>query len=709
MHVCRECGLTSPTGGACHSDGTVMTIREDDPLVGATIGPYRIAQVIGIGGMGRVYKGVHPQIGSRVAIKVLAAELAHRVDVIDRFFAEARSVNLIRHESLVNILDLATLPDGRPYIVMEFLDGAPLSTVMRTTGPMPLGELARLMIEVLEALALAHERGIVHRDLKPDNLWVTPNGRAKVLDFGIAKLAPEQGGGMTHAGSLLGTPSYMSPEQALAREVDHRADLYALGVILYEAATGQRPFNAESVYALLHQQVEEQATPPQQLRPDLPDGYAQVIAIAMAKDPAQRFASAMAMANALSQVSANLPAAQWISVAPARVDASHPSGRSASSAPARTPASRPPGPPTPGGPSPGAVVVTATPRRRSLAPWIALGIAIAGGAVATAILLTRDGEKPGVQLPANVTIGRGVIAGGKALAPSGPLDEDGDGGGDGGGDNADMFAALAALGGGSASGSGSGSGAQSIADAIAEAQKTMADMDPASRKMMGELFGNANGGLGDLGKMFEGLGALGAAFGGSGAAAKAGATTAEAADDGLGETAGSAGATPAWVRLEPPSDPRRVDPDAEIQEAIAAARKTVPDAAPALISVTGLGPDGKLDLTVDARRAAAGASVGMITMMIASPTTTACVGYSLSPANASFFPADTCGAALPMPRCTLLAIRRRADATGARDLPLMITYSALGGPAQWTAQGTTVTTGGAAFMQSFPDDCAATP
>src|SRR5215813_9108502 len=244
MFVCPECGLTQPTPGPCPADRTPLAPIGEDVLLGTTIGAYRVARLLGIGGMGRVYKGVHPAIGSRVAIKVLSRECADRRDLVERFFAEARAVNLIRHESIVNVLDLASLPDGRPYIIMEYLDGAPLAAAIEGVphgGPLPLGSVARLAVEVLDALGAAHAKGIVHRDLKPDNIFVTPQGRPKVLDFGIAKLHPELGGGVTHTGSLLGTPHYMSPEQAAGRPIDARADLYAMGVILFECATLQKP------------------------------------------------------------------------------------------------------------------------------------------------------------------------------------------------------------------------------------------------------------------------------------------------------------------------------------------------------------------------------------------------------------------------------------------------------------------------------------
>src|SRR5204862_6021923 len=181
MFVCPECGPATDQDGHCPAAGTRLTPTGDDALIGQTLGPYRVARLLGVGGMGRVYKGVHPQIGSRVAIKVLSYECAQRQDLVERFFAEARAVNLIRHESIVNVLDLAMLPDGRPYIIMEYLDGAPLASIVehavQTRTPLPLGGLARLAVEVLDALSAAHGKGIVHRDLKPDNIFVTPSGR----------------------------------------------------------------------------------------------------------------------------------------------------------------------------------------------------------------------------------------------------------------------------------------------------------------------------------------------------------------------------------------------------------------------------------------------------------------------------------------------------------------------------------------------------
>jgi serine/threonine protein kinase len=313
VFVCSECGTGLESGGFCPSDGTKLAARGDDILLGQTVGTYRVACLLGVGGMGRVYKGVHPTIGSRVAIKVLSRECTDNPELVERFFAEARAVNLIRHESIVNVIDLSSLPDGRPYIVMEYLDGAPLSDVITNSPNLPLGALARVLGEVLDALSAAHAKAIVHRDLKPDNIFVSPQGRAKVLDFGIAKLMPELSGrsAPTRTGSLLGTPHYMAPEQALAQPIDLRTDIYACGVILFEGATGTKPFRASSLFDLLRKHIDEPPPPPRSLRPDMPTAYEEVILRSLAKKPDDRFQSASALANALAAAAQPLPPEAW--------------------------------------------------------------------------------------------------------------------------------------------------------------------------------------------------------------------------------------------------------------------------------------------------------------------------------------------------------------------------------------------------------------
>lgn len=314
--VCIECGRSYAASGFCTEDGGHLSDNAFFPLAGQMLGSYRIARLLGMGGMGEVYLGVQPEIGSRVAIKLLTVDAARAPTIVERFFAEARAVNVIRHEGIVSILDLARLPDGRPYIVMEFLDGAPLSKVFEDHRPMPLGALVQMLIWVLGALDAAHALGITHRDLKPDNIFVTSLGRVKLLDFGIAKLKPDQGGvsDATRTGALLGTPFYMSPEQARGAHLDHRSDLYSLGVILFEGLTGQRPFRADSLFELLRQQIEVPPEPPRSLRGDVPPALEAIVLRALSKDPAQRFQSADEMAQALQQLIAFLPRDSFVTL-----------------------------------------------------------------------------------------------------------------------------------------------------------------------------------------------------------------------------------------------------------------------------------------------------------------------------------------------------------------------------------------------------------
>jgi serine/threonine protein kinase len=283
-------------------------------VIGTELGRYRITALVGEGGMGSVYLAVQPAIGSRVAIKVLSEQCARDAELLERFFAEAKAVNLIRHEHIVSVLDLATLPDGRPYIVMEYIEGQTLAAMVRGKAA-PLGGVMSVMGEVLSALAAAHAIGIVHRDLKPDNVLVTAEGHAKVLDFGIAKLAPglHDASSRTKTGALLGTPAYMAPEQISgAGSVDARADIYAAGILLYEAVTGRVPFSGGSIFDVMRAQVEQTPAPPRSLRADLPEPIEAVILTALQKDPALRFQSAQAMAQALAHAAQALAQHQWI-------------------------------------------------------------------------------------------------------------------------------------------------------------------------------------------------------------------------------------------------------------------------------------------------------------------------------------------------------------------------------------------------------------
>jgi serine/threonine protein kinase len=316
VFVCPECGIGYDAPGFCTEHGTTLDDNAFYPLIGTVVGSYRVATLIGQGGMGEVYRGVHPEIGSRVAIKVLTVDAARAPGLVERFFAEARAVNVIRHEGIVTVSDLARLPDGRPYIVMEYLDGAPLSKVFEQHRPMPLGGLLSLLIGIVDALAAAHAHGITHRDLKPDNVFVTSTGRTKVLDFGIAKLRPEIAGlsDATRTGALLGTPFYMSPEQARGQPVDQRSDLYSFGVIAFEGVTGKRPFEADNLFDQLRQQIEAAAPRPRDFRPELPAAFETLILRALEKNPDHRFQTATELGEALRQLAQFLPPESFVTL-----------------------------------------------------------------------------------------------------------------------------------------------------------------------------------------------------------------------------------------------------------------------------------------------------------------------------------------------------------------------------------------------------------
>ena len=267
-------------------------------MIGETLGSFRIVSQIGTGGMGVIYRAEHQMIGKRAAIKVLRPELSRDREVIGRFFNEAKAVTAIDHPGLVDVFDFGYATDGSAYIVMELLSGESLGTRLRRERGLPFDVAVALTRQLCGALGAAHARQIVHRDLKPDNIYLTPDPdvafglRAKVLDFGIAKLAPGIGGlGMpeTRTGMLLGTPLYMAPEQCRgAGEVDHRADIYSLGVILFEMVCGRVPFTAAGLGEVIAMQQLVAPPQPRSIAPALPPAIDALILRMLAKQPEQR-------------------------------------------------------------------------------------------------------------------------------------------------------------------------------------------------------------------------------------------------------------------------------------------------------------------------------------------------------------------------------------------------------------------------------------
>ncbi len=265
-----------------------------DPLIGLQVGEYRILEPVGEGGMGVVYRGVQPIIKKRVAIKVLKPAHASDASQVQRLVAEAEAVNAIGHRSIIDIFSLGTLPDGRPYIIMEYLDGEPLDTWLSRLGRPPMREALSLLLEVCGPLTAAHKAGVIHRDLKPSNIFLCKQADGsrflKLLDFGLAKRAMGIDGSsaQTSQGLVSGTPDYMAPEQARALPISPRSDIYALGVVAFELLTGQVPFTGATAMDVM---VGHVSKPPPRLRtfePELPAALDGLIARMLAKEPHDR-------------------------------------------------------------------------------------------------------------------------------------------------------------------------------------------------------------------------------------------------------------------------------------------------------------------------------------------------------------------------------------------------------------------------------------
>jgi predicted Ser/Thr protein kinase len=295
----------------CSDDGvplvdlsTEANLRPED-LVGRIIeGRYKIEKIIGKGGMGTVYACRHVVVGKVAAMKVLKTGVERSDGVLQRFVREAQTANLLRSRHIVEVSDFGQLPSGAFFVVMELLEGKDLGQAMRQGVPRP--QLAHIFGQVAETLQIAHEKGIVHRDLKPDNVFLVNEAGdplfVKLLDFGIAKiLHGESSGGLTETGVILGTPYYMSPEQARAEAVDHRSDIYSLGVMMYRAFTGRLPFLADSTMGVLTRHITETPEAPSKLTAI--DGVTErLILRCMEKRPENRFQSMREVAEMLRQI-----------------------------------------------------------------------------------------------------------------------------------------------------------------------------------------------------------------------------------------------------------------------------------------------------------------------------------------------------------------------------------------------------------------------
>jgi serine/threonine protein kinase len=306
--VCPTCQTAYPDEYVvCPRDGASLSSPSpvEDALVGATLGgTFQLVRVLGEGGMGRVYEAHHARIPARrFAVKVLNPEYALDPEWLARFLREGEAVATITNDHVVFVHDVDRTPDGRPFLVAELLEGRELAEHLSRNGKMAVGDAVRIVRQICKGLAAAHAKGIVHRDMKPENVFLTGDMArpiAKIIDFGISKVDSPKDTPLTRSGMILGTPSYMSPEQAGGLEVDLRADIYAVGAILYVALTGRKPFDHKNVASILLKVVTEEPPRPRSLAPAIPEPVEAILLRTMAKNPDDRYQSMTELDAALS-------------------------------------------------------------------------------------------------------------------------------------------------------------------------------------------------------------------------------------------------------------------------------------------------------------------------------------------------------------------------------------------------------------------------
>ena len=277
--------------------------RDPPPAAGTRIaGRYIVSSLLDSGAMGHVVAARHMLLGHRVAIKVIKREVARRQEMVERFVREARTMASLQHDNIVRALDCGTLADGTPYVVMELLSGRTLREELHRRGALPIEEAVDFVLQACDGLAAAHAKGIVHRDIKPSNLFLA-GATVKILDFGISKLpkADEHELSLTDTSVILGSPSYMSPEQVrLSKAVDERSDIWGLGVVLYTLLSDKLPFVADGFSAMCAAVVADAPVPLRAHRPEVPEALQAVVLRCLEKSPEWRYADAIELARALA-------------------------------------------------------------------------------------------------------------------------------------------------------------------------------------------------------------------------------------------------------------------------------------------------------------------------------------------------------------------------------------------------------------------------
>jgi serine/threonine protein kinase len=304
----RRAPLGGPTEVAAM--GAARQIRQVPETPPTSIGKYQITDILGRGAMGVVYRALDPALNRHVAIKVMSHGIAADQELRDRFMREARAAGSLQHPNIITIYDFGEA-EGALYIAMEYVEGSDLSEIMERHDPLPLTGKIDIIVDVLRALDYAHARRVVHRDVKPANIRVSVDGRAKLMDFGIARLEKSD---LTKSGMMIGTPDYMAPEQISGGEITPATDVFAVGAVLYELLTAQRTFDGETLHSVLYKVMHEHPPPLREVASTVPASLQPILDRALAKDPASRYATAGAMAHALEAVRAALSGGATVAV-----------------------------------------------------------------------------------------------------------------------------------------------------------------------------------------------------------------------------------------------------------------------------------------------------------------------------------------------------------------------------------------------------------